>query len=103
MRRWRKKKQEDDDDILTFDGLEEEDEDEEDEEEEKPRRRYAAPRPIRTRFYGDEFDAEEKDEEDGPTFEELEPLIRAGKYKPKQKDPYTAHILYQNLRALGEI
>ena len=101
MRRWRKKK-EDDDDVLKFDDLEVDEEEEEDEEEEKPRRRYAPPRPIRTRFYSDDYDDEESDEE-GPTFEELEPMIRAGKYKPKASDPYTAHILYQSLRDLGEI
>ena len=102
MRRWRKKKkEEDDDDILNFEDLEEEEEEEDEEEEEKPRRRYAPPRPIRTRFFGDDFDEDEDDE--GPTFEELEPKIRAGKYVPKQSDPYTAHILYQSLRDLGEI
>ena len=103
MRRWRKKK-EDDDAILTFDGLEEgeeEEEEEDEEEEEKPRRRrYAPPRPIKTRFHSDD---EDEDGERGPTFDELEPKIRAGKYRPKKTDPWTAHLLYQSLRDLGEI
>lgn len=103
MRRWRKKKEEDDD-VLKFDNLnydEEEDEDD-DEEDERPRRRYVPPRPIRTRFFSDNYD-DANDGEEGSTFEDLEPMIRAGKYKPKPSDPYTAHILYQNLVALGEI
>ena len=98
--RWRgrKKRLEDEEDVLTFEGLLESDDDEE--EDDKPRRRYAPPRPIRTRFHSDGDDDEEPD---GPTFEELEPKIRAGKYRPKSGDPWTAHILYQSLRDLGDI
>ena len=101
MRRWRKRSG-DEEELLTFDGLigTDADDDEEEAEEKRPRRRYAPPRPIRTRFHGEvDFGGEE----DGPTFDELEPMIRAGKYKPKQSDPYNAHLLYQALRDLGDI
>lgn len=99
MRRWRKKKDEDEDDILSFDDLEEEDDDDD----EKPRRkRYLPPRPIRTHYSYDDSDDEDEGES-GPTFDELEPKIRAGKYKPKSDDPWNAHILYQMLKKLGDI
>lgn len=101
MRRWRKKSEDDEDDVLTFDNIDD------DEEDEKPRRRYKIPKsPIRTRFSStdDDEDLEEgaSEDEDG-SFENLEPLIRAGKYKPKPSDHYTVHLLYQTLRDLGEI
>lgn len=100
MRRWRKRGG-DEDDVLTFDGLLEE---EDDAEEDRPRRRYVAPRPIKTRFHNDSCEEEGEDSDDGISlFEELEPKIRSGKYKPSQSDPWTAHILYQSLRDLGEI
>ncbi len=100
MRRWRKRSG-DDEELLTFEGLLGPEVDDDDEDEEKrPRRKYAAPRPIRTRFHGND---DYEDEPDGPTFDELEPMIRAGKYKPKQSDPWTAHLLYQALRDLGDI
>lgn len=100
MRRWRRDKEEDDDELLTFDELEDGDEDEDDEEEEEAGagRRYLRPRPLRIARY-DDFE----DGESGPTFEDLEAKIRAGKYKPKSKDPWTAHVLYENLKSLGEI
>ncbi len=97
MRRWRRDKEEDDDELLTFDELEDGDEDE-DEEEEGAVRRYLRPRPLRIARY-DDFATEES----GPTFEDLEAKIRAGKYKPKRQDPWTAHVLYENLKSLGEI
>lgn len=99
MRRWRKGK-DDDEEVLTFDDLEdgEGDDEEEEDEKERPRHRYIPPRQIRTRFeYGSD------DVDDGPTFEELEGKIRAGKYKPKQEDPWNAHVLYQTLKDLGDI
>jgi len=95
MRRWRRRKEEDDD-------LEEYDEDEEEEEDERPRRRYPPPRPLRVTRFHDLLD-EDEEEDGGPKFEDLEAGIRAGKYKPKPEDPWTAHILYQNLKELGEI
>jgi len=100
MKRWRKKKDEDEDDILSFEDLEEEEDDDE-----KPRRkRYLPPRPIRTHYsYDDSDDEDEDDGESGPTFDELEPKIRAGKYKPKPDDPWNAHVLYQTLKKLGDI
>jgi len=103
MRRWRKKGT-DEDELLTFDGLVEEEvaDEEEEEEEVKPRRRYAPPRPIRTRF-DTVMPTYDEDVDSSSSFEDLESMIRAGEYKPKQKDPYTAHILYQALRDLGEI
>jgi len=96
MRRWRRKK-EDEDDLEEY----EEDEDE-DEEDERPKKRYPPPRPLRVTRFHDLFD-EDEEEDEGPKFEDLEANIRAGKYKPKPEDPWTAHILYQNLKALGEI
>lgn len=97
MRRWRRRR-DDEDDLVEYD----EDEDEEEEEEyERPKRRYPPPRPLRVTRFQDLPDEDE--ENDGPKFEELEAKIRAGEYKPKGEDPWTAHILYQNLKALGEI
>lgn len=96
MRRWRRRR-DDEDDLVEYD----EDEDEEEEEYERPRRRYPPPRPLRVTRFQDLPDEDEED--DGPKFEDLEAKIRAGEYRPKEKDPWTAHILYQNLKALGEI
>ena len=98
MRKW-KKKIDDDDDTLTFDDLE----DDEDEEEEKGyrKRTYSPPRPIRTHYHSDYDD--DDDERDGPTFDELEPKIRAGKYKPKKTDPWNAIVLYNLLKESGDI
>lgn len=79
----------------------EDDEEEEDDDEEEEVRRYL-PRPLRvTRFsdFGDEDDGEV----DIQRFNKIQGLIRAGKYKPKQSDPWIAHILYSNLKELGEI
>ena len=101
MRRWRRDIDEDDE-VLTFDEFEGEGDDEEEEERPQRRRRsYAPPRQIRTRFEYEEEDDE--DEEEGPSFEELEGKIRAGKYKPKAEDPWHAHVLYQTLKDLGDI
>lgn len=88
MRRWRKDKEEDDDEELTFEDLDDEDK--------KVPYRRPEPRHINMKFGNDE-------EESGPTFDELEAKIRAGKYKPKSKDPWNAHVLYQTLKDLGEI
>jgi len=100
MRRWKKKKkqdEEDDDDLLSFDDM-----DDDEEEDESPRRRsYLPPRPIRT-YHHTEMD-DDLDEEEGATFEDLEPKIRAGKYKPKKSDPWNAHILYNLLKERGAI
>jgi hypothetical protein len=92
MRRWRKQSQEDS--VLTFDDLEAEDE--------APRARRRSI--IHTRFDSDDEGDDEDDEEpESSSFDRLAPLVRAGKYRPKQSDPYTVHILYQSLRDLGEI
>jgi len=85
MTRWRKK--DDDDDVLTFDDIEEPDG--------HQRYRKPVPRHINTNF--------DYEEQSGPTFDELELKIRSGKYKPKAKDPWNAHVLYQTLKDLGEI
>lgn len=98
MRRWRKKT--DEDEVLTFEGMEVLEDEEEPEE--RPRRRYVPPRPFKTRFAPDD-DEDDEDDYGAPTFEDLEHKIRAGAYKPKPKDPWTAHMLYQSLRDLGEI
>ena len=90
MRRWRRGQEEDDETIVFDDNGEAEDR-------HRPRS-YA--RPLRTIFGNDDDDEEE---EDAPSFDDLEPEIRAGKYKPKPSDPWNAHILYQSLRDLGEI
>jgi hypothetical protein len=94
MRRWKRKG--DEEDAITFDELEDFEEEDDEGEEGPSGRRYA--RPLRIARYED-FEVEN----DGPTFEDLEDKIRSGKYKPKASDPWTAHILYQNLRSLGEI
>lgn len=97
MRRWRRRGN--DEEVLTFDDMVEADDEER---VPPPRRRYAPPRPFRTMF-ADEDGIGDDDESEGPTFEDLEPMIRAGSYKPKQSDPWTAHVLYQSLLDLGEI
>ena len=98
MRRWRRPRYDDED---------EEDEDvevdEEEEEEEKPRRRYfPPPRPMRVTRFSD-FGEDEVEDEDLARFEKVAPLIRRGMYKPKPSDPWTVHVLYANLKELGEI
>jgi len=98
MRRWRRRgeDEENEDDTLTFDDLEDEEEDESP----RKRRSYLPPRPIRTHFNEDSFDGEESIQE---RFDDLEASIRAGKYKPKDGDPWNAHVLYNLLKGLGEI
>lgn len=76
------------------------DEEEEEEEEEVPHR-YVA-RPLRVTRFSD-FDADESPADGIARFDRIKGLIRAGKYKPKQSDPWMAHILYSNLKELGEI
>lgn len=100
MRRWRKNN---DNDLLKFEDLDESEEDEEVD-------RYRLPK-RRPSFVGkfddddDEVDEGEGDDVDDAiaTFDKLAPLVRAGEYKPKQSDPYTLHLLYQNLLHLGEL
>lgn len=92
MRRWRRPSEED---------LEEDSELDEEEDEEEVRR-YAPPRPLRVTRFSD-FDDDEEVETDIARFDKIKGLIRAGKYKPKPSDPWIAHILYSNLKALGEI
>jgi hypothetical protein len=96
MRRW-KRNGDEEDDILTFEGF-----DVEEEVESKPKRRpYLPPRPIKTHF---DYDDDLEEEEDAcARFDELEPKIRAGKYKPKKGDPWNAHVLYDMLKSMGEI
>lgn len=36
-------------------------------------------------------------------WQKLESKIRAGKYKPKHSDPWTLHVLYNNLKDLGRL
>ena len=91
MRRWRRG-QEEDDEALVFD------DDGAAEDRSRPRS-YA--RPMRTVF--DANDEDDEEEDDTPSFDDLEAKIRAGKYKPKPKDPWNAHILYQALQDLGDI
>ena len=94
MRRWRRP------------GIREEefdlDEDEDEEEEEEEVRRYIPPRPLRVTRFSD-FGDESEDDRNIERFNKIQGLIRAGKYKPKQSDPWIAHILYSNLKELGEI
>lgn len=92
MRRWRRPSDIDEDFDL------------EDDEEEEEVRRYAPPRPLRvTRFSDFDNDDEYEVESNIARFDKIKGLIRAGKYKPKPSDPWMAHILYSNLKALGEI
>lgn len=93
MRRWRRPSDIEDEDL---------DIDEDEEEEEIVQRRYIAPRLRVTRF--SDFDDDDYEvETDIARFDRIKGLIRAGKYKPKSSDPWIAHILYSNLKALGEI
>lgn len=108
MKKWRRPFDEDDDDGEGFSYLLDDDDDDDvggdaggSSKKRKRRRSYPAARPLRvTRFDGLDDDDDDEEEEG---FEELEAKIRQGKYKPKKSDPWTAHILYQNLKALGEI
>ena len=75
--------------------------DEEEEEVEEEARRYIA-RPLRVTRFSD-FDEDETIADDIARFDKIQGLIRAGKYKPKESDPYTAHVLYSSLKQLGEI
>lgn len=88
MRHWRKN-----DEVLTFDSMDEE------EASSRASRRYAAPRSFSGFGNDDEPEEDEEYEEDTESSHDaLEPLVRAGKYKPKPSDPWTIHILYQALR-----
>ena len=106
MKNWRRPFGEDEGDegfsYLLDDDDGGDDDDESKKKKKKRRRSYPAPRPLRvTRFDGLDDDDDYDDDEE--SFELLEAKIRTGKYKPKKTDPWTAHILYQNLKALGEI
>jgi len=109
MKNWRRPFGDDDEDegfsyLLDDDGDDGDDDDEGSSKKKKRKRRrsYPAPRPLRvTRFDG--LDDDDDGDDDEESFELLEAKIRTGKYKPKKSDPWTAHILYQNLKALGEI
>lgn len=92
MRRWRRPIEEDDD----LEDLEDDDEEEE-------VRRYIPPRPLRVTRFSDFEDEDDGSGSDIARFDKIKGLIRAGKYKPKPSDPWMAHILYSNLKALGEI
>ena len=99
---------EDDDDDDDEEEEEEDDDDEEEEDDEetdeetepddppwRPTRRPAFRR-SRAFGYDDDGDAEE-------LTEEMAAAIRAGKYKPKRADPWTAHILYNALLDTGRL
>ncbi len=90
MRRWRRPI------------LEEYDDEEEEDEEEEEVRRYIPPRPLRVTRFSD-FDDDDDVGEGIARFDRIKGLIRAGTYKPKQSDPWMAHILSSNLKELGEI
>ncbi len=94
MRRWRRPRYYEED--------EDEEEEDEEEEEERPRRRIPPARPMRVTRFSD-FGLDEESETGIQRFDKIEPMIRRGMYKPKTSDPWMAHVLYENLRALGEI
>ena len=94
MRTWRRPRGDLDDLDLDLD---------EDDEDEGRVRRYSPPRPLRITRFSDFEDEDEDGEEGIARFDKIKGLIRAGKYKPKPSDPWIAHILYSNLKALGEI
>jgi len=93
----------DDEDDEDEDEDDDEDDDEEEEEEEEvqlaPRRRPAQRRPRfgQSRYVRVEDDAPEE------LSEEMAAAIRAGKYKPKHEDPWSAHTLYNVLKDLGDL
>ena len=80
---------EDDEDEEDDDGEEEE----EDEDEYLPRAKFSRRRIVRL----------DDDDEEEELSEEMAEAIRAGKYKPKRSDPWSAHTLYNVLKDLGEI
>lgn len=76
------------------------DDDEDDDEDEEEEHRYVRPRrsfSSLTYLYDDEDEEEGGDER----WNELEKKIRAGKYKPRRSDPWTLHVLYNNLKELN--
>jgi hypothetical protein len=36
-------------------------------------------------------------------WKKLEAKVRAGRYIPKRSDPWTLHVLYSNLKELGDL
>lgn len=95
MRRWRK--EEDDDDILNFEDLDEPVRG-------RGARRYLPPeRKIITHYDIEDDEDDEESEASNSRFDELEPKIRAGEYKPTSSDPWHAHVLYNLLKDLGKI
>jgi hypothetical protein len=75
---------------------EEEDEEEDDEEEDVVAFHRGPTHRARRGFSSFDVDDEELSEE-------MESAIRAGKYKPKRHDPWTAHTLYSMLKDLGKL
>ena len=74
--------------------LEEDEDEDEEEEEDQPRQRrplFGASRYIRL------------DDEPEELSEEMAAAIRAGEYKPKRADPWSAHTLYNVLKDLGDL
>ena len=104
MRRWRKRKISDGD-ILNFDS----------ESDSREKSKYSSPNRKLLNIHDediedveeveddDEYDDEYDEDGNIAKFNRLEPLVRAGKYKPKSSDPYTVHLLYQSLIELGDI
>lgn len=73
--------------------------DEEEEEEEEVEERPFLRRSVLNAF---EFDEDEpRMTED--KWKRLEKKIRAGKYKPKESDPWTLHVLFEHLTVLGDL
>lgn len=79
---------------------EEEDEEDDEEDEEESFSGYESPaRRPRRGFMSRGYD----DDDDNELSEEMAAAIRAGKYKPKKHDPWSAHTLYSMLRDLGKL
>ena len=72
--------------------------DEEEEEEEEVEERPFLRRSVLSAF---EFEDEPRMTEE--KWKRLEKKIRAGKYKPKESDPWTLHVLFEHLTVLGEL
>lgn len=84
MKRWRRRPREDDSD--------EEDDDEE---------QTVTSREVWRETFS--FDTDDDEEFDEVRWAKLEKKVRAGRYRPRPSDPWGIHVLYNNLRDLGDL
>jgi hypothetical protein len=91
---------EEDDEYDEYEDDDDDDEDEdEDDDDDEP---LSLRRPRRPSFRPSRrFDFDDGDEEE--LSEEMAAAIRAGEYKPRRSDPWSAHVLYNALKDIGKL